>query len=167
MLQVRKIREDAKIPKRIGSREQSAWIDLSICAVSINGKEMKPLRLYKEDGSFDRVVEYRMGDTVTLHTGLAIQLSDNTKEGHLLPRSSTFDKTGLILTNSKGIIDYKYCGNKDEWMGKFWATRDGFIVLGERYMQFREINSMEDIEIKEVENLNNINRGGYGTSGGK
>lgn len=167
MIQVRKIREGATIPKRIGSREQSAWIDLTICAVSVNGKEMKPLRLYREDGSFDRLVEYRMGDTVTLHTGLAIQLSNYTKEGWLLPRSSTFDRTGLILTNSKGIIDYKYCGDEDEWVGKFYATRDGFIILGERYLQFREIDSMPETEIVEVEKLNNPNRSGFGSTGGK
>ena len=119
MIKVRKIRPDAIIPKRIGGREQSAWVDLNVVAVSVNGKEMKPLRLVKSDGTAERVVEYRFGDVVTLHTGLAIELSSFTKEGELLPRSSTFGKTGLLMTNSKGVIDYNYRGNEDEWMGKF------------------------------------------------
>lgn len=167
MIKVRKIREDAIIPKRIGGREKSAWIDLNIVAVSVNGTLLKPLQLVKSDGTRERIVEYRFGDTVTLHTGLAIELSSPTKEGRLLPRSSTFGKTGLLMTNSEGIIDYSYKGNEDEWMGKFFATRDGYIVLGERYLQFREIDSMEDEEILEVNQLDSPNRNGFGSTGGK
>ena len=167
MIKVRKIRPDAIIPKRIGGREQSAWVDLNVVAVSVNGKEMKALRLIKSDGTAERVVEYRFGDVVTLHTGLAIELSNFTKEGELLPRSSTFGKTGLLMTNSKGVIDYNYKGNEDEWMGKFYATRDGYIVLGERYLQFRETDSMPEVEIVEVESLGKTNRGGYGSTGNK
>lgn len=165
MIKVKKIRENAIIPERIGGREKSAWIDLHISAVSVNGKEMKPLQLVKSDGTRERVVEYRFGDVITLHTGLAIELSSFTKEGELLPRSSTFDKTGLLMTNSKGVIDYKYKGDNDEWMGKFFATRDGYVVIGERYLQFRETDSMPEVEIKEVEHLDNPDRGGYGSTG--
>lgn len=71
------------------------------------------------------------------------------------------------MTNSKGVIDYNYKGNEDEWMGKFYATRDGYIVLGERYLQFRETDSMPEVEIVEVESLGNTNRGGYGSTGNK
>lgn len=167
MIKVKKIRENAIIPERIGGREKSAWIDLHISAVSVNGKEMKPLQLVKSDGTRERVVEYRFGDVITLHTGLAIELSSFNKEGELLPRSSTFDKTGLLMTNSKGVIDYKYKGDNDEWMGKFFATRDGYVVIGERYLQFRETDSMPEVEIKEVEHLDNPDRGGYGSTGRK
>lgn len=167
MIKVKKIRDNAIIPTRIGGREKSAWIDLHIVAVSVNGELMRPLRLVKQNGDTELVIEYRLGDTVTLHTGLAIELSNYTKEGWILPRSSMFGKTGLLMTNSKGIIDYSYRGNDDEWMAKCYATRDGYIVLGERYLQFREADSMPNIEIQEVEELNAPSRGGYGTTGGK
>lgn len=167
MIKIKKIRENAIIPTRIGGREQSAWIDLNVVAVSVNGELLKPLQLVKSDGTKERVVEYRMGDIVTLHTGLAIELSGFTKEGELLPRSSTYKKTKLIMVNSKGVIDYNYKGNEDEWMANMYATNDGYIVIGERYLQFRETDSMPEIEIQEVAILDNKNRQGFGSTGGK
>lgn len=164
MIKVKKIREGATLPQRVGGRQKSAWMDLTIPAVSVNGELRKPLLLDRRDGKLKRVVEYRLGDTVTLHTGLAMELSDSNKEGWLLPRSSTYKKTGLILSNSKGIIDYSYYGDSDEWMAVCYATRDGFVEIGERYLQFREIDSMEDIEIQEVDYLGNENRNGFGST---
>lgn len=162
VIKVKKVREDAIVPKRIGSVEQSAWIDLNVVAVSVNGKLTKPLLLHKGTEK-KRLVEYRMGDTVTLHTGVAMELPFH-EEGWLLPRSSTFKKTGLILSNGMGIIDNAYCGNGDEWMAMCYATRDGYIEIGERYLQFRTMKNMLDYPINEEESLNNKNRSGYGST---
>lgn len=84
--------------------------------------------------------------------------------GELFPRSSTFRKTGLLMTNSVGIIDNAYCGEQDEWMAMMYATRDGYIELGADYLQFKITENMPSIDIVEVKQLTNESRGGYGST---
>lgn len=162
MIRVRKIRENATIPQRQGSIEKSSCIDLTIADVTINGKEVEKYVVYSGN-TVTRVVNFAKGDIVTLHTGLAIQLPPY-NEGWLMPRSSTFKKTGLIQTNSIGMIDNAYCGDTDEWMAVMYATRDGYLEIGERYLQFRTMPCMKPQDIIEVDSLGNHSRGGFGST---
>ena len=75
-------------------------------------------------------VGYKKGDTVIIDFGVAMELPKG-YEAHLLPRSSTFQNTGLILTNSMGIIDNSFCGDNDYWGAKFYATKDGRVEKGQ------------------------------------
>lgn len=34
---------------------------------------------------------------------------------HVVPRSSTFGKWGILLANSMGVIENDYCGDGDVW----------------------------------------------------
>lgn len=34
---------------------------------------------------------------------------------HIVPRSSTFGKWGILLANSMGVIENDYCGDGDVW----------------------------------------------------
>ena len=68
------------------------------------------------------------------------------------------------MTNSVGIIDHDYCGDTDEWMAMMYATRDGYITLGEDYLQFRVMSNMEAHDIEEVPTLGNADRSGYGST---
>lgn len=109
-------------------------------------------------------VSYKAGDTVVIDFGVAMELPEG-YEAHLLPRSSTFQNTGLLLTNSMGIIDNSYCGDNDYWGAKFYATKSGKIDKGQRLCQFRIMENQPNINFKVVEHLGNKDRGGYGSTG--
>lgn len=162
MIRVKKVRENAIIPERQGNIEKSSCIDLTVAKVSINGEYAEHYTVYSGN-TVKRVVNFLKGDIVVLHTGLAMQLPPLT-EGWLMPRSSTFKKTGLIQTNSIGMIDNAYCGDNDEWMAVMYATRDGILEIGERYLQFRTMPCMKPQDIVEVETLGNSSRGGFGST---
>jgi dUTP pyrophosphatase len=49
-------------------------------------------------------------------------------------------------------------------MAVMYATRDGEIQIGERYLQFRTMPCMKPQYIVEVETLGNSSRGGFGST---
>jgi len=116
------------------------------------------LRCAEPDG-----VKLKAGDSFIIHLGVGMILPDN-YEAHLAPRSSTFKKYGILLTNSLGIIDNSYSGEEDEWMANFYATRDTVIPFNERICQFRIIERQPSFEILEVDHLNKTSRGGFGST---
>lgn len=109
-------------------------------------------------------IEYKAGDTVVIDFGVAMELPKGF-EAHLLPRSSTFQNTGLLLTNSMGIIDNSFCGDNDYWGAKFYATKDGKVEKGQRLCQFRILENQPKIHLEKVTKLGNNDRGGYGSTG--
>ena len=86
-------------------------------------------------------------------------------EAHIVPRSSTFKKWGLIQTNHMGVIDNSYSGNNDQWHMPVLATRDTDIRLNDRICQFRIVENQPEIEFEEVESLDDKDRGGFGSTG--
>jgi dUTP pyrophosphatase len=88
-------------------------------------------------------------------------------EAHVLPRSSTPSKFGIILANSMGVIDNSYSGDADEWHFPAVAIRDTFIYKNDRIAQFRIVKNQPSIEFAVVEHLNEISRGGIGSTGEK
>lgn len=96
--------------------------------------------------------------------GVAIELPEG-YEAIVAPRSSTFKRRGIIMTNSIGIMDESYCGDNDEWKFPAYAIRDTLIPKGERICQFRIVRHQPEIEFKLVETLGNPDRGGYGSTG--
>lgn len=103
-------------------------------------------------------------DSGTIPLGIAVELPEG-YEAHIVPRSSTFKKWGLIMTNSMGIIDNSYCGDYDQWQFPYLPTRDVFIPKGTRIAQFRIVKNQPDFELVKVESLGNKNRGGFGSTG--
>jgi dUTP pyrophosphatase len=84
----------------------------------------------------------------------------------LLPRSSTFRKTGLLLANSMGVIDQDYCGDDDKLMAFVYNTKDEAVtvVKGDRLFQLLFIK-VEVPELVEVEgSLTEASRGGFGST---
>lgn len=162
MIKVKKLFSDAKIPTRKGDVNKSAFIDLAVPVVEVVGQDNTSYH-HITSSKTQKQVAYAKGDVVILHTGLAMELPEGTY-GVLLPRSSTFRKTGLLMTNSVGIIDHDYCGEHDEWMAMMYATRDGYIELGADYLQFKVTSNMPNIDIVEVKQLTNESRGGYGST---
>lgn len=84
----------------------------------------------------------------------------------ILPRSSTFRKTGLLLANSMGVVDKDYCGGDDEIMAFVYNTTDEIVEInsGDRLFQALILN-VEQCEIVEVEKAPSFNsRGGFGST---
>lgn len=109
-------------------------------------------------------VELKAGEYKLLRLGVGMILPDG-YEALVLPRSSTPSKFGIILANSMGVIDNSYSGDADEWRFPALAIRDTHIEKGDRICQFRIIKNMDPVEIVEVDRLNEISRGGIGSTG--
>lgn len=94
-------------------------------------------------------------------TGLAIEIPKD-YVGYIFPRSSISKKT-LALTNSVGVIDSNYRG---EIMLKFKFSNISIYSIGDRIGQLI-IMPIPYIELEEVEELSNTNRGtgGFGSTG--
>lgn len=83
----------------------------------------------------------------------------------VVPRSSTCKKWGIIMANSIGIIENKYCGDNDIWGFPAVAIRETFIPKGTRICQFRIVKEELKAEFEPVDKLGNPDRGGWGSTG--
>jgi len=109
-------------------------------------------------------VVLKAGEEATIPLGVAMELPAG-YEALVAPRSSTFRKYGILMTNSIGIIDESYKGDNDEWQFPAYAMRDTEIKKNERICQFRIIEHQPCINIIEVKELGNADRGGIGSTG--
>lgn len=109
-------------------------------------------------------VELKEGEFKLISLGISMELPEG-YEAHIVPRSSTFKNFGVIQTNHCGIVDNSYCGDNDIWRFPAKAERDTIIHENDRICQFRIVEKMPSIEFKEVETLNNTDRGGFGSTG--
>lgn len=109
-------------------------------------------------------VELKTGDFKLIPLGVAMKLPEG-YEAHIVPRSSTFKTWGIIQTNHMGVIDESYCGDDDQWMMPVYATRDTIIHKNDRICQFRIEKHQPNIYFDEVKNLEDNNRGGFGSTG--
>jgi dUTP pyrophosphatase len=109
-------------------------------------------------------VTLKAGEFKLIPLGVAMELPEG-YEAHVVPRSSTFKYWGIIQTNHMGVIDESYKGDNDQWCMPVYATRDTTIHLNDRICQFRIVKHQPTIQFKEVESLENPNRGGLGSTG--
>lgn len=109
-------------------------------------------------------VYLRKGEYYLIRLGVGMILPDG-YEAHIVPRSSTPSKFGIMCANSMGIIDNSYSGDADEWMFPAVALRDTMIMKNDRICQFRIVKNQPDIIFNEVDHLGEISRGGIGSTG--
>ena len=116
--------------------------------------------------------DLRAGEDVLLHEGeykrFSLGVSVELPQGYeamVIPRSSTFEKYGILLANGVGLIDNSYCGDSDIWQFPAYATRDVFIPKNTRLCQFRIFKNMPNLAIQEVEELKHEDRKGFGSTG--
>lgn len=99
-------------------------------------------------------------------------------EAIVASRSSTPKKQGMFIPCGIGIIDNSYSGNGDQWHFIAVPLKDTKINKGDRICQFRIQLSQKatfiqklkwlfsnKIELVQVNNLNEENRGGLGSTG--
>lgn len=117
-------------------------------------------------------IDLRCAETITMRPnefamiplGVAIELPQG-YEALVVPRSSTFKKYGVLLANSVGIIDESYKGDNDEWHFLAYSVTNTTIPKNERICQFRIIEHQPCLNIIEVKELGNADRGGIGSTG--
>lgn len=117
-------------------------------------------------------IDLRAAETVSLKAGefklISLGVSMKLPEGyeaHIVPRSSTFKNFKIIQTNHQGVIDNSYSGTNDVWKFPAYALEDTTISENDRICQFRIIEKMPNIEFEEVDTLDSIDRGGFGSTG--
>lgn len=159
---------DKDIP-RITKIEKGDWIDLRVNQIAVCHNEQSDIKnaikhRVGNSWSDDNYIYYRKGDILVMRLGVAMQLPYN-HEAEIKPRSSTFADYGLLLSNSVGCIDESYCGDNDEWIAVYYATRDSKVSRFDRVCQFRVNEKMLNITFEEVETLNNEDRNGFGSTG--
>ena len=111
-------------------------------------------------------VAMKAGEYKLISLGVSMKLPDG-YEAHVVPRSSTFKKWGILQANSMGIIDNSYCGENDSWRFPALAMRDTVIEEGDRICQFRIVKKMDEINFEAVEHMEDADRGGFGSTGAK
>ncbi|WP_195657110.1 dUTP diphosphatase [Blautia massiliensis (ex Durand et al. 2017)] len=139
-----------------------------------------PLRIKYFDKNIEKLKKTEKGDWIDLRSAIDISLKKGDfaliplgvgmvlpygYEAHIVPRSSTFKNWKIIQTNSVGIIDNSYSGENDQWMMPVYAVEDTKIKKNDRICQFRILEKMPVLEIQEVEHLNDVSRGGFGSTG--
>ena len=111
-------------------------------------------------------VELKAGEFKLIPLGIGMKLPAG-YEAHVVPRSSTFKNFGVLQTNSMGVIDNSYSGNNDQWFFPALAMRDTVINKNDRICQFRIMPSQSALTFEEVEFLDEVDRGGCGSTGTK
>ena len=111
-----------------------------------------------------KTVKFWNGDYNLIPLGVGMILPDG-YEAHVLPRSSTPNKFGIMMANSMGVIDNSYSGDSDEWKFPAVAIKDTVIKKGDRIAQFRIVKNQPGIKFEVVDHLNEISRGGIGSTG--
>ena len=109
-------------------------------------------------------VHLKAGEKGFINFGFSMKLPDG-YDALIFPRSSTFSRYGILMTNSVGYIDNSYNGTEDYWKACIYATKDIDIPRGTRCFQFRLIKKQPSINFSQQESLNETNRGGFGASG--
>lgn len=165
-VRIRKIRPSAQLPVK----NNGNWYDCATSKIWVVSRDSLAntfnANIFElaQKCADSMIAKYKRGDVIICSLGFALELGKG-YEAHVISRSSTFAKKGLILTNSIGLIDSNYCGDEDEWIAVFYATRPGSIKVHDRLVQMTIQKSNPNIDFEEVESLDNPNRGGYGSTG--
>lgn len=109
-------------------------------------------------------VELKKGDFKLISLGVSMRLPSG-YEAHVVPRSSTFKTWKVVQTNSMGVIDESYSGDGDVWKMPVIALEDSVINENDRICQFRIVEKMKAVDFEEVNFLEGVNRGGFGSTG--
>lgn len=104
------------------------------------------------------------GEYALISLGISMKLPEG-YEAHVVPRSSTFKNFGIIQTNSLGVIDNSYSGTNDIWHFPAFALRDTTISKNDRICQFRIVKRQPQVKLIEVNELDDTDRGGFGSTG--
>lgn len=141
---------------------------------------MERIKIKYFDNEIDKIEKISKGDwidlrsTETIHLkkgefrliplGVGMKLPDG-YEANIVPRSSTYKNFKILQTNCFAVIDNSYSGDSDEWKLPVIAMEDTVINKNDRICQFRINKIQPEIEFEEVEHLDEVSRGSFGSTG--
>ena len=111
-------------------------------------------------------VEMKAGEERLISLGVSMELPKG-YEAHIVPRSSTWKKWGIIQANHMGVIDNSYCGDNDIWKFPAIAIRDTIIYKNDRICQFRIEKKQPKFRWDVRDHLDGKDRGGFGSTGAR
>ena len=113
-----------------------------------------------------REVWINPGEFIKISLGISMRLPDG-YEAIVASRSSTFQRYKIIMANGIGVIDNSYAGTHDIWQFPAINMCDErvYIPRGARIAQFRIQKKQPDLRFHFVDKLNEIDRGGFGSTG--
>lgn len=106
----------------------------------------------------------KAGENKKISLGVRMELPDG-YYAIFSPRSSTFQKYGILQTNGITIIENDYCGEKDVWLFSAYATRDTVIPKNVRICQFQLFKQHDDVTFHHVDKMLRASRNGFGSTG--
>ena len=109
-------------------------------------------------------IHLKKGEFHLIPLGIGMKLPDG-YEANIVPRSSTYKNFKVLQTNSMAVIDNSYSGDNDQWLYPVIAMEDTIIHKNDRICQFRINEKMPMVEFEEIDHLDEISRGGFGSSG--
>lgn len=152
----------------------------SIISNNNEDDETEKIKIKYFDDEIDKIEKISKGDWIDLHSaetvhlkkgefhliplGVGMKLPDG-YEANIVPRSSTYKNFKVLQTNCFAVIDNSYSGDSDEWKLPVIAMEDTTINKNDRICQFRINEIQPNIEFEEVEHLDNVSRGGFGSTG--
>lgn len=167
----------------------TVWLIMSLynffCFFSIifdddEDDETEKVKIKYFDNEIDKIEKISNGDWIDLRSaetvhlkkgefrliplGVGMKLPDG-YEANIVPRSSTYKNFKILQTNCFAVIDNSYSGDADEWKLPVIAMEDTVINKNDRICQFRINEIQSNIEFEEVEHLDDVSRGGFGSTG--
>ncbi len=142
-LLIKRLREDAKLPKR--ATKGSAGYDLCAC--------------------LDAPEEIAPGQTKLIPTGIALALPDHSAAAFLYARSGLASKAGLAPANCVGVVDSDYRGEVKVPLHNH-SEKAYTVSPGERIAQMviAPVFTPELVEVNELEDTARAD-GGFGSTG--
>ena len=141
---------------------------------------METIKIKYFDKEIDKIEKISKGDWIDLRSAETINLKKgefhliplgvgmklpNGYEANIVPRSSTYKNFKILQTNCYGVIDNSYSGENDQWFYPVIAMEDTTINKNDRICQFRINKIQPKIQIEEVNHLDDVDRGGFGSTG--
>jgi dUTP pyrophosphatase len=137
-------------------------------------KSKQERRRYVE---FDRAI-IPLGVAMELPKGMVADVKPRSSINFAQDKHGNKGKFQMLLSNSPGFIDQTYCGPNDQWMMSIMAVGNVDIKKGDRICQFEIRPSMKatawqklrwllssGVELEFVDELDNPDRGGQGSTG--
>lgn len=121
-------------------------------------------------------VKLKKGEIYVAKLGVAMEMPKGII-ARIYSRSSSPSKLGIGVANGIGFIDTIYCGDNDEWKCPIIAYKATTIPKGTRICQFEVAPSqfatwyqklnwlLNTPTLEVVDHLDNVDRGGIGSSG--
>lgn len=159
------------------------WNNLSLMLLELQGRresDMEKIQIKYFDNEIDKVEKISKGDWIDLRSAETIHLKKGEfhliplgvgmklprgYEANIVPRSSTYKNFKILQTNCFAVIDNSYSGDSDEWKLPVIAMEDTTINKNDRVCQFRINKIQPEIEFEEVDHLDEVSRGGIGSTG--